>query len=331
MVLMVIVEQSSNRMIEVPLPKGVGVLDLSTCGNLLAAIFKDRKILLWNWDDLSIDPQRGMTPTLEAVVLDAERVAAHRRTGQNSLVVSHLRDQHIIREIPLGPDNNLKHLAANRDRSVLAVLLGGSSIIGPSRTIYQLTKIDPDEVQADLIVTIDKDVDDFQLHHGAISDDGRWAALLGEQDKEGLVMVVDMAAKKIKWEITIPGPQQLYKAAFGPDGSWFFAGDDNLILYKIQTDDGRVLKRIVADEDIVRIIGDVKFYDLAVSPDGKMVAALTNTRKGGVWDCGSGQNIVKSIRTSEIASNVAFSPDGRWLAISDLHPSGKISIIRLPD
>ncbi|MFC1783135.1 hypothetical protein ACFL02_06075, partial [Planctomycetota bacterium] len=335
MVLMIIAERRrSKRLKQIYIPVNAGVLDLSTCGDYLGAICQGNKIYLWSWEDLSIDPLEGITPSLPAVVLDSNRVISGGTGAVNSVKVSHLRDQRIIREIPLGFSSELISIAVNRERSVLTVLWRGSSIKEPSQKIYQLTRIDPDEGQADPIITIDKDAGDFQLLHVAISDDGRWAALLGGQDKEGLIILVDMSAKKIKWEKTIPGPQQFDKGDFGPKGSWFFAGGEvamgeDLVLYKIQTDSGGILKQIIADKDIVRIVNTTTFYDLAVSGDGRRVAAITSTRKGGVWDCESGEKIIKGIASAKIASNVAFGPNSCLLAISGLQTGGKIQIIRL--
>ena len=198
MALAIIAELSSKRLKKLYGPNNIGVLDLSTCGNYLAALFNDNQIYLWNWDDLAHDPQEGVVPSLPAVVLSADRIATCGTAGGNSLVVSRLGDQQEIRKIPLGFDTNLIHIAASRDRSTLAVLLAPATNNEPSRTNYQLLTINPDLGQSHLIITIPKEeAPGRQLNHCAISDDGQRAVLLGGRDNKGLIILVDIMEKKI--------------------------------------------------------------------------------------------------------------------------------------
>ncbi len=328
--LAVITELSSRRVKQLSSPLNAEVLNLSTCGNYLAAIFNDSQMYLWNWDDLALDPQKFMVPSMPAVVLSADRIATCGTAGGNSLVVSRLGDRQKIREIPLGFNNNLIHVTANRDRSTLAVLLAPTTNNESSHTNYQLLTINPDTEQSNLIITLDKETTGSQLNHCTISDDSKQVVLLGGRYNEGLIIMVDIMEKKTRWEKTIPELKQFDKAAFAPDGKWFFAGGDDLVLYKIQTNSGEDLRRITAGEKIDRAVSTATFFDLSVSGNGKMVAAVTTNRKGGVWECKRGHKIVESIGGSKAASNVAFSPDSRLLAISAMQTGGEITIIKLP-
>ena len=331
MLITVLVDISSNEQ-QLNIPGNAGILHLSTCQNYLVAFTKDNHVHLWDWNDLPGDPLQSSVSAYPAVVLDSDKILIYEPKDHNSLVIRKNATHDTVTEFPLSSSYHLTHIAATRNRSMLAVLLENTSNKGDNASnVYQLVTIHPVTEQYQPIINIGGETAGYQLNQCAVSDDRKWVIILGARQDEGVIIVIDISQKKIVREIDIPGVKIFDHAAFEPEGAWFFAGGDDLVLYQIQTDSGQILSRIPTDEEKETIVSTIAFFDIDVSPDGKAVAAITTTRKGGVWDCASGKKFIKSIAGSKISSTVAFSPDSRLLAVGPLQAGGQISIFRLPE
>ena len=97
--------------------------------------------------------------------------------------------------------------------------------------------------------------------------------------------------------------------AFAENGGELFTGGYHEILIW-NPDDARLLRRVPDNGQ--------RTYDLALSPDGKMLAAATGTPgEAGelrIFDAKSGEVIATPVRTDDIALCVAFDPAGTRLA-----------------
>jgi WD40 repeat protein len=147
-------------------------------------------------------------------------------------------------------------------------------------------------------------------HFGAIypiaySPDGRWVAS-GSWDRTARLW--DAATGELC--ATLPHPSFVFGLAFGPDGTWLVTGsrqDCRLRIWDVAT--ARVRKEIPFPGENVRLNW------LTLSPDGTRVAATTETDqftnyRVTVFDIGSGQSLF-----STKGAVMAYSPDGRWLAV----------------
>jgi WD40 repeat protein len=132
----------------------------------------------------------------------------------------------------------------------------------------------------------------------AHSPDGRWIASGGWDDK---VRLWDAATGEPC--ATLPHPVFVLSLAFSPDGTWLVTGsfgDDRLRIWDVAT--ARLRKEIPGPGRGFRF--------LTVSPDGRRVAANADHWQLRVCDLTSGARLF-----SAEGHALAYSPDGRWLAI----------------
>jgi WD40 repeat protein len=133
----------------------------------------------------------------------------------------------------------------------------------------------------------------------AFSPDGRWIA---SGDWDNKVRLWDAATGEPC--VTLPHPGYVLSLAFSRDGRWLVTGsygDDRLRVWDVAT--ARVRKEIPGP--------GVGFRFLTVSPDGRRVAANADHVPFRVCDLTSGERLF-----SAEGKPLAYSPDGRWLAIA---------------
>jgi WD40 repeat protein/serine/threonine protein kinase len=134
----------------------------------------------------------------------------------------------------------------------------------------------------------------------AFSPDGRWIASGGW---DGKVRLWDATTGEAITQLS--HPDYVHDLAFSPDGRSLVTasiGDDRLRVWDVAT--ARLRKEIPGPSR--------QFRHLAISPDGKRVAAMADPRMLCVSDLTTGELLF-----SGEGRPLAYSPDGRWLAVTD--------------
>jgi hypothetical protein len=155
------------------------------------------------------------------------------------------------------------------------------------------------------------------IHSLAFSPDGKMLAGGDEQGKVGLKLW-DVPAVQEKQTIS---DQKVFSLAFRPDGTRLAA-----VLSKAPNDFSVVLWDLTTGESVNFRSLKEPIHHLAFRPDGKVLAAVTNN---GVrfWDPGRDMQLAILTLRQDLAKCLAFSPDGRYVAIGT--SEGTVYIFRL--
>jgi WD40 repeat protein len=172
----------------------------------------------------------------------------------------------------------------------------------------------------------------------AFSPDGkRLAAAGGTFGRDGWFLydqaLVDAPTDVIVWEVPggreiarLPHPGLVNSLAFSPDGQRLAAGSDDM---KVHVWD------VAGREELFQVLHRKRVNLVTFSPDGKWAASAESCMpvEGPgrsqecspivlVWQAASGQEIWHTELPGPWVSNLAFSPDGRWLAASNVYTQG---------
>jgi WD40 repeat protein/tRNA A-37 threonylcarbamoyl transferase component Bud32 len=137
--------------------------------------------------------------------------------------------------------------------------------------------------------------------------------------RDGSISLWDL--RTLRRTARLSGPAGgIQEAAFAPDGSWLVAGADDRSVWKWKLGDRPGRGERLAD------LGSI-VWSVAVSPDGRTVAAATQVGEIRLLDAETGRSAGEPLARGEFVS-VAFAPDGASLFAGD--GSGRVSVWSLP-
>ena len=134
----------------------------------------------------------------------------------------------------------------------------------------------------------------------AISPDGQWLAGGNGTAHLWLFNLLKPEEKPQK----LRGPEaELWDMLFLPDGSGFICSYSDKTLYFCDLNSFTPLLQVKS-----------RVRDLAISPDGTLLAGADESGKLKLWEFGQDRSLVLRSEEKGAIQSVAFSPDGRWLA-----------------
>ena len=321
-VVMFIANRESVLVERVRFPFNNGVVKLSTDKNFLVAVCLDNKVYVWDWDNLPEKPQIGLAQSHQAVLMKSDMVVSLREQSPKALIVTDLKGDKKHKDIPIASYDGRAYLGVSRDRSAVALLVEG-------KTSYKISIVDPDEGKIEPVVTMAGEAAESRVGDLAVSDDGALVVLFGEKDGCGWLILVNLKQRRVVWEKQVPELRLFFDAVFSPDSEVVYARGSDSTLYKIETASGKILDRLLPLKKNKSTLTHSSTQTVAVSPDGQLVAAIVSSTFY-VWDRNTGKKIFGKTPGHKIESGLAFSPDSRFLATSDLRQGGTINIWRLP-
>jgi len=326
LIVMFIANVKSPLVCELRFPLNNGVLSLETCGNLLTAASGDNKMYIWNWNDLEQEYKIVTTNSVEMVLTLPDRVISVESQNPRFVLVTDLKENKPQDRISLFTYNRKAYLRTDHTgKTVILALVGNSD--GISKQICEIKAIDLEQRRLiPLFTTIEK----FDSLRGlSICDDAGKVVIVGANEGQGWAGLVDTNSKELLWQVQQPEVVLFFNAIFSPDGKVIYARGSDCTVYKFEAGTGRLLDKwlpVKENEDTSKIQVP---QCVQISPDGKLVAAII---LGGVyvWECETSELVFIGGPGHKLVSGLAFSPDSRFLATSDMRQSGTIKIWRMP-
>lgn len=328
-VIMMVANRRSLLERELRFPFNNGIARLSTYGNRLVAVCHGQKIYVWDWGNPSGKPQLGSAPYSQAAVVKSDLVVSVELNDPEAIILSGLTDDKKRKEIPVDSGVDRCYLGVNRDSSTVVILLTEDRDKSQGGVRHRLLLVDWDTGLTHSVIEITTEEVTSKLIHPVVSDHGLFVILLGEKDGVGWMVLVSTEDRQVVWEKQMPEFRKFCHAAFSPDNKVIYARGSDSTLYKIDTASGKILERLLPSKSNKSTFGHSSVQAVAVSPDGKLVAAII-FQTVFVWECETRRQVFKLEPQHKIESGLVFSPDSRFLATSDARQGGTIKIWRIP-
>ncbi len=321
-IIMFIANHKSSLENEIHLPFNNGIINLTSFKNFLIAVSLDEKIYILDWNNLSKEPQTGSVKSIQTAMLKENFIISLQKNPK-SIVATNLKGDKKLKKIPLGTDKTPSLLGLNSSGNTIAVLL--TKIQQPQeKNYYELRIVDFDHEITKQI--INESTDATKISALAISNNGELAAITGENNGLGWITVINITKKQKVWEKTLPDSGLLWSIAFSRDDKSIFAGGDDNTLYIIDKN-GAITAQLRPPG--AKKKNNTPVTNITISPDGRLLAA--NFRHPfNVWKIANGKHVFSKHPDHKITSGVAFSPDSKYIATSDLRQGGTIKVWNLP-
>jgi WD40 repeat protein len=324
MILMFIARIRSQDVQKISIPLNNGIVSLLTYDNLLAAISNDNKIYVLQWSDLSKKPREGVVESGEAVFVAPDTIVSVKRTNPDCLVVSGFDANSENKKLTLSLTSNVAHLNASRDGSRIILLLEQGD---GERITYELFEVEFNAKRVRPIAAMP--AEQGRVEHFTVSNDGRYVVAVGEKKEHGWLFVVDTKENKIIWQKELPDLKKLYKGVFSNDGAIIYIRGSDSMLTLVKTSSGEIIDRWLPTKENKSTYKTQPAQTVTSSSDGGLVAA-TVFGDVYVWDAKTRKKYDILGAGQKVFSSMVFSPDGRFIATSDMRQGGDIKIIRAP-
>jgi WD40 repeat protein len=323
-IIMFIARMRGGNIQTITLPLNNGIVGLLTYNNLLGAVSNDNKMYVFEWSNMSKKPREIAVESGEAVFAAPDFILSVKRTNADYLAVTGLDANSENKKLLLSLTSNAASLCANQDGSKVILLLERGS---GERLMYELFELELNAKQVRPIAVIP--AEQGRVEHFTVSNDGRYVVAAGEKKEHGWLFVVDTKDKKIVWQKELPDLKKLHKGVFSKDGEIIYLRGSDSMLMLVKTSSGEIIGRLLPTEENKDTYKAQQTQTVVISNDGGLVAASVF---GGVyvWDTKTHKKYDITDAGHKVFSSMVFSPDGKFIATSDMRQGGNIKIARMP-
>lgn len=317
---------------------GGGLTKLYTVDDLLVGISTTSEVYVWNWENLVKEPKVGSAPAKDGCLIwvSGDKLFWIPSDNDETVVISDFKTNSEIRHVPLGYRWHGKCLALSNNGKFVALAALRKSDTSRKDGFYESVRLDmmsADSEDLSKVITIDAARDNLVMESLAISDDGRFIAVVGQRNGIGWVGLVGIKNKKLLWEKFFESSEEFREVAFALGGGAVYAGWAERVVYGFEASTGTELGRWLVDDgrkstqeermDIrcITVSNDNRF--LAVGREVPGTAWVWDIKRGGkpkVFSCGNVH-----------ITDIAFSPDSTLMVTTSFKVTSKTKIWRFAD
>ena len=323
--IMIRANYSSDLLLELFPPKE-GARKLFTSGNQLVAVSNQNEVYIWDWDNLSADPQKGTVKAQDLTWMQPGRLVWSPFAGPDIIIVSDLQGMEEYKRISIQQPWHCQILRTSRNGKFAAV-----SMIDETAGRIQIGLLNDKFEKIDSIVNLPARGDGFELNNVTVSEDGMLLAAVGGGDG-GWVGVVDTKQKKVLWQKVPPGATKMNEVTFSPDGKMVYAGGRGKVVYGFETLTGKIVYKWIVAHVKFKVKGteEENVTVIDVSPNSRLLAAAGTRTKIFLWNAITTEAVSsKSHGHISTVGEMAFSQDGSQLATVGTAATDKINIWRI--
>ena len=301
-----------------------GVEQLYSCRDKLVAISRSNEVYSWPWNDLSAWPEVVTPKAHKLARMSFGRMILVPSANPGTVVLTNWDGDEVLRRFSLGLGSDCRFLKVSTNGSFAVLALESAR---PAN--IQLVKIDPNA--ADLLPVVDRAVvSQLSLNDIGISNDGLFLVAVGKK-AGGWILLADARNRKILWEQTLEGIDELNNVVFSAGGQVVYASEPGRFVYAFEITTGKLLRKFEIDEYKTPPNNPQVISCIAVSPNGHLLAAATEPASNvWIWDTNSGLKVGEVTAEKYTIAGVAFSPDSSLLATGIL-VSSTINIWKIPE
>ncbi|MCE5187376.1 MAG: WD40 repeat domain-containing protein [Planctomycetaceae bacterium] len=306
-----------------------GTSFLETVGDSLVCVFQDGTACVWDWAGEYAEKGRFKAASERTIVVGPGQLAAVTPTGKKMLEFYTLPSGEKQKELSIGWEDQTVWPRISFDKSA-AALVRASPPSASGEQLYEFLTLDLDKDIQGLPVplSINKKTETFV---DFAVDSGHSLYAVGSRDKVGRIAAINLKDGTTLWDRVFDDTKEFCSVVVSPDGQYLLAGNRDGVLYKIDPASGEIIKKVVLLEpgETRPVTNDYSVLNLAFSPNGRFYVATINP-PAYVLEAGSDVVVHKLSPANKLVSKIAFSPDGRRIATSDIRASYPIKILKVP-
>ena len=304
-----------------------GTGSILTVEDRLTAVSKNNYIFTWRWSDLSIWPVVAKPQAQTIVPVTGDKIIYRPLSNPEKLILTDLKADSELSSLYLSYEAECKKIkmSQNGRHGVVSVLFKE----GAQKGWFKLGLFDSELKAVSFVFQKDTNAEDFLLYDFSVTNDANLFTGAGKKD-HAWVFITDVKNGNILWEKTFPEYGQFTSVEFSPDGKTFFVSERVRHILVFDTMTGQLVNEFVMDEYRTSAYQKQNICCIAISPDGRTLAADTEPA-GNVWlwDISSGKKIGEIYASELTVSDIAFSPDSKYLATGCL-VSPEVKIWKVP-
>jgi WD40 repeat protein len=328
-ILMFVANRNNTIISEFEAPRE-GIRKMYTVGKQLIAITLSNKICVWNWGSSKREYDFSTPDSKDVLYLPLDKIVyvpANNKSQVN--IMNPVNSQNnTVATFPYGWQAEVLSLSTNNNYigvSITSKTTRENNCLG----IARISLASP-EIEHDTVIFEGKFV--YSNVYGlAISDDGNFAAFVGDKDGKAWLAIVDISKKKIITEHIIETSTDFTCTRFLKDSNLFYASGEGRLLYCFDASTGNLVKKLQMDEHSGGKFNEQRVSSIVVSSGGKLLAAcITPAKLVYIWDT-STDKLMGRVEGSLGLSLISFSPDSSQYVISGNNYTDNLEVYPLPE